>query len=117
MRYYKIKIISPVERENKNRSITDKEKNLLSDIGLDYSSIDEDEEFNTILSKLKKKNNIFLNYTDKYGFSLVRESRGNMFSEEVLENDKTLIKYLSDKKYELIETSDEPRFMRYRMKE
>ena len=118
MKYYKIKVTSPIEREKKDYSITDKDKEILSKIGIDYSPTPyKDKEFDEFIYEWDKTHNIYLSYNDKKGFSLVREFRGNMFSEEALNGDEPLKQYLSDKEYELIETDGEPRFMRYRMKE
>ena len=118
MKYYKIKITSPIERKKKEYSITDNDKEFLSKIGIDYSpDPDRDKEFDDFLDEWEKSHKIYLSYTEKKGFVLVREFRGNIFSEEALEKDEPLKQYLGDKEYELIETGDEPRFMRYRMKE
>lgn len=119
MKYYKIKITSPVERERKTYITTDEDKELFAKLGITSDSDPEwDEEFDSFMYEWEKTHNVFLHYNDKKGFVLIRESRGTLFPEEAFERDIQLKEYLQDKQYELIEADPEKnRFMRYRVKE
>ena len=110
--YYKIKITSEVDR--KEFILQKEEKALLSSIGIvDKSSFEWDKEFNDCLSQLKKEHEVFLHFHKDKGFTLVRESRGDIFTEELIKNDVLLQEYLKDKQYELVKVSDVDRFHMY----
>lgn len=112
MKYYKIKLNSQISFE-KRKSITDRDIEMLSSIGLEYSH-EHDPELDEAITSLMSKRKRYLSYSKRDGFYLSSAQTANVFSEENLNTDELLKGFLEDKEYELIETDGDNRVMRYK---
>lgn len=106
MKYYIIKITSAYS----NPTISEKVKTAFIESGLSASNMEPHEENDDGLMKNRKK---YLRYTPTRGFSLTSKVTANIFSEESLK-DEFVMEFLKDKSYELEETDDKCRLLRYR---
>ena len=116
MKYYKIKITSPVTQEELHSKRYDELKNkvlkaIYPNISETSNNLDESQE--AIIEQVKRQRQSYLRYSEEYGFHLVGVNAANTFPEDALD-DPRLKEYLRDKEYELIETDDKYRFLRYR---
>ena len=116
MTYYKIKVLSSLPTKQKHRKKSDEQlRKALIDVGVNLT--DESIKFSKAqedyIKKIKRDRCSYLYYSKENGFKLVSKITANTFTKDSL-NEPKLKAFLQDKEYELIETNDDYRILRYK---